>query len=166
MVLIAGLAVSACSGQKGLRDLRNNGTGPDEFMVLPNKPLTQPTDYAALPAPTPGRANLTDPTPKQDLVASLGGNPTALQPGSGVPATDGALVTAASRYGVEPDVRSSLAQQDADFRKRENWTARIKIFPVDRYSDAYKRQALDPFDVNEAFRDSGYVTPGSPPKSR
>lgn len=163
-VLMAGLAVSACSGQKGLHDLRNNGTGPDEFKVLPNKPLTQPTDYAALPAPTPGASNLADPTPKQDLIANLGGNPASAQTTGGVPASDGALVTAASRYGVEPDVRATLAAQDAAFRKRENRTARIKLFPVDRYSEAYKREALDPFAVSEAYRANGIATPSSPPR--
>ena len=77
---------------------------------------------------------------------------------------DGALVTAASRYGVEPDVRATLAAQDAAFRKRENRTARIKLFPVDRYSEAYKREALDPFAVSEAYRANGIATPSSPPR--
>lgn len=162
-LVVAALAVSACSGQKGLRDLRKNTAGPDEFKVLPNKPLTQPTDYAALPAPTPGAANLTDPTPQQDLVASLGGNPSALQPGTGVSASDSALVAAASRYGVEPGVRTTLAEQDAEFRRRQNRTARIKIFPVDRYSEAYRRDSLNPNSVNDAFRASGITTPGAPP---
>ncbi|ATG44985.1 MULTISPECIES: DUF3035 domain-containing protein [Phaeobacter] len=162
IVLMGALAVSAC-GQKGLRDLRPAGTGPDEFMVLPAKPLAEPTSYQTLPQPTPGAANLTDRNPKGEAVAVLGGNPAALVPGEGIPASDGALVTAVSRYGVDPDVRADLAARDAKKRKRENRTARFKLFPVDRYQEAYKREAIAPDQVSERFRRAGFETPSAPP---
>jgi len=161
-VLVSAIAVTGC-GQKGLRDLRPNGPGPDEFMILPNKPLTPPADYASLPAPTPGGGNLVDPTPKQDLIVALGGRSSALNPDGGIPGSDGALVTAASRYGVEPGVRASLAEEDAKFRKRASRSGRIKLLPVDRYKQAYQKQTLDPFQENEKFRRSGYGTPTAPP---
>ena len=65
------LAVAGCSNAS-LRNLQPPGPGPDEFSVLPVKPLTQPKDYAFLPAPTPGGGNLTDPNPKADAVVALG----------------------------------------------------------------------------------------------
>ena len=34
-----GLLVAACSGNDGLRQLNTPRTGPDEFRVLPSKPL-------------------------------------------------------------------------------------------------------------------------------
>ncbi|MFS4581890.1 DUF3035 domain-containing protein [Phaeobacter sp. C3_T13_0] len=162
IVLMGALAVSAC-GQKGLRDLRPAGTGPDEFLVLPTKALTEPASYETLPQPTPGAANLTDRNPKGEAVSALGGNPAALVAGAGVPASDGALVTAASRYGVNPDVRTELAARDAKKRKRENRTARFKLFPVDRYQEAYKREAIVPDQVSERFRRAGFETPSAPP---
>ena len=162
IVLIGAIAVSGC-GQKGLRNLSPTGPGPDEFMVLPNKPLTPPTSYSALPAPTPGGQNLVDPTPKADLVAALGGRASAMDPNAGIPGADGALVTAASRYGVEPGVRNSLAQEDAKYRKRAARSGRIKLLPVDRYEQAYRKEAIDPFTENEKFRRSGYGTPSAPP---
>ncbi|MBE1285385.1 MAG: DUF3035 domain-containing protein [Rhodobacteraceae bacterium] len=163
IILVCAVALSGCA-QKSLRDLRPAGTGPDEFRILPNKPLTAPTDYAALPAPTPGGANLVDPTPQADLVAALGGNAAAVVPsGNGIPSGDAALVTAASRYGVEADVRASLAQQDAEFRRKARRSGRIKLFPVDRYEQAYRKETLEPFSANQAFRDRGFGTPTSPP---
>lgn len=161
IILAFGVAVAGCSN-KGLRDLRAPGTGPDEFMILPSKPLTQPTDYAVLPPPTPGGGNLTDQHPDQDAVAALGGRPEALN-ATGVPASDGALVAAASRKGVQSNIRVSLAQQDADFRKRQSRMTRIRLFPVDRYSQAYRKQALSPFDQAQRFRNAGAGTPTSPP---
>lgn len=162
ILLIGCVALTAC-GQKGLRDLRPSGTGPDEFRILPNKPLTAPQDYAVLPAPTPGGSNLVDPTPVTDAVVALGGRSEALDAGRGAPSSEAALITAASRYGVEPGVRATLAEQDAEFRRRQSRSTRFKLFPVDRYEQAYRRDALDPFQQNALFRNAGVATPTSPP---
>ena len=81
LALTFAAAVAGCSNP-GLRDLQPPGPGPDEFSVLPVKPLTQPQDYAFV-ARNPHRAgtNLTDPNPKADaVVAALGGNASALNP--------------------------------------------------------------------------------------
>ncbi|MEP2715994.1 DUF3035 domain-containing protein [Pseudophaeobacter sp.] len=162
--LIGALAVSGCA-QKTLRDIRSTGTGPDEFLILPPKPLAAPTDYAALPTPTPGGANRTDANPQGEAVAALGGNPDALVPSAGIPSGDAGLVTASSRYGVSPDVRQALAAEDAAFLKRRRRGGRIKIVPVDRYEQIYSKQTLDPFAANEAFRRAGVATPSAPPAS-
>jgi hypothetical protein len=79
---------------------------PDEFAIVPNKPLETPEDMAALPEPTPGGANRADQTPLQDAVAALGGNPARGR--GGVPATDGAIVAHATRLGAPPASASSL----------------------------------------------------------
>jgi len=163
IILIGLVAVAGCS-KTGLRDLRPNGPGPDEFMILPNKPLTAPKDYEVLPAPTPGGANLVDPHPKADAVVALGGKATALTP-NGVPTSDGALVSQASRYGVPANTRVALAESDAEFRKRQSRWTRIRLFPVDRYEQAYRREAINPFDQTNRFRRSGFGTPSSRPAS-
>ncbi len=162
VILSAALAVAGCS-DKGLRDLRAPGTGPDEFMILPTKPLTAPQDYQVLPAPTPGGTNLTDQYPKADAVAALGGRPSALEGGAGIPASDAALVAASSRYGVPANTRVALAEEDAKFRKRQSRMTRIRLFPVDRYQQAYRKQSLDPFAQTDLFRTRNAGTPTSPP---
>ncbi len=159
LLLVMGL--SACS-DKGLRQLRNPGDGPDEFRVLPVKPLSPPESYTALPTPTPGGTNLVDPNPNADAVVALGGSERALN-STAIPSSDGALVTATRRYGVPGDIRQTLAQEDADFRRRQGRLSGVRLFPVDRYSQAYRREALDPFDETERFRNYGIGTVSSPP---
>lgn len=161
-ILGLAVAVSGC-GKKPLRDLRTNSNGPDEFLILPTKPLTTPENLSALPQPTPGWRNLVDQNPNADAVAALGGRPDALVP-RGVPASDGALVAQASRFGVQGDIRETLAEADAKFRKRAARNTRIRLFPVDRYRQAYRRDSLQPFDETERFRRSGFQTPTSPPE--
>ncbi len=161
-ILTAAVTVAGCSS-KGLKDIRPQGAGPDEFAVLPVKPLTEPKDYSFLPAPTPGGANLTDPNPTEDAVVALGGNAAALNPARAVPSTDQALVTASSRYGVPPNTRQELAQEDAEFRKRQSRFTRIRLFPVDRYEQAYRKQSLDPYKQTDALRKQGLGTPSAPP---
>lgn len=59
-LLAMGLALSACAEGGVAGNLRAAGAGqsPDEFMVLPTKPLEMPTDLAALPTPKIGRAHV------------------------------------------------------------------------------------------------------------
>lgn len=163
IILAGALAISGCA-QKGLRVLQKPGTGPDEFLILPTKPLSAPESYSSLPAPTPGGSNLTDVNPRAEAVVALGGKPGALGPGSGVPSGDAALVTASSRYGVQPGVRATLAEEDANFRHRNRHLGRIKIVPVDRYEQLYRKQSIDPFAVSDQFRRAGAATPSSPPE--
>jgi hypothetical protein len=129
---------------------------------MPVKPLTAPSDYDLLPAPTPGGTNLVDRNPQAEAIAALGGRPEALNAGA-VPASDRALVANSDRYGVTPGIRGTLAQEDAEFRRQQARWSGFKLFPVDRYSQAYRRYELEPFEVNEAFRRSGRETPTAPP---
>lgn len=163
IILTAAVVAAGCS-DKGLRTVQSSGTGPDEFNVMPVKPLTPPKDYDVLPVPTPGSPNLVDMNPKADAVAALGGNPAALSPNAPVPAADSALVAQASRYGVPANIRTALAESDAEFRKRMARSGRIRLFPVDRYEQAYRREKLDPFRQNDAFRKAGAQTPTAPPQ--
>ncbi|KIC38732.1 hypothetical protein RA27_20165 [Ruegeria sp. ANG-R] len=162
LVLTLAASVAGCS-DIGLRNLEPPGQGPDEFSVLPVKPLTPPKDYAFLPAPTPGGANLTDPNPKAEAVVALGGSEAALNPNTPIPASDGALVTASSRYGVPANTRQVTTEEDAAFRKRKARWTRLRLFPVDRYAQAYDREAINANNANEAARQLGIETPSAPP---
>ena len=164
IMLIAAVGIAGCS-KTGLRNLRAPGPGPDEFMILPVKPLTAPQDYSTLPTPNPSGGNLVDLNPIADAAVAMGGRAEATVPG-GVPAADGALIAAATRNGVDPDVRQTLAEADAKFRKRQSRMTRLRLVPVDRYEQAYRRQALEPFPETERYRDAGAGTPTSPPATR
>lgn len=166
LVAILALAgVTSCAAidrDKPLRDLRNNSGKPQEFSIVPNKPLQTPDSYSQLPPPTPGGANRTDQTPKADAVAALGGNPARLAASAGVPAGDTALIRKASRYGRDPEIRQDLAVKDKEFRRSKNifnWS----ILPEDDYNRAYRRQTLDPYEWLRLYRRAGARTPTAPP---
>ncbi|WP_136441096.1 DUF3035 domain-containing protein [Pacificoceanicola onchidii] len=165
--LLAFVALSACGLGKDrditLHDLRTNSGKPEEFAITPTKPLQAPENYADLPAPTPGGANRTDQQPLKDAVAALGGRPERLDAGTGVPASDTAIIGRASRFGRDSGIRESLAEEDLAFRKRRSlftWS----IIPRDEYYRAYRRQALDPYRWLEIYRRAGARTPAAPPE--
>lgn len=168
LVAIVGLGVCASCGlvrsDKPLHDLRTNQREPEEFGIVPNRPLLDPESYGQLPAPTPGNANRADQNPRADAVAALGGNPAQLAPNAGVPASDAALINRAGRYGRDPNVRIELATADAEFRKRKNifnWS----LVPDNRYNRAYSGQSLDPQDWLRRYRAAGARTPTAPPEN-
>ncbi|NUH65387.1 DUF3035 domain-containing protein [Sulfitobacter sp. S0837] len=160
LITLIPLALAACSNQ-GLRDIRSTSSGPDEFMIKPVKPLEQPDSFSSLPTPTPGQANLTDRSAVAEGVAAFGGR---LDTSSGIPASDAALVQQASRHGVQPGIRGTLAQADAEFRQRKGRFTQFRIVPVDRYDQAYKRQKLDAHAEAERWRKAGARTPSYPPQ--
>lgn len=163
MLLTIFALLSACSGGGTLRNQSNKGDGPEEFNILPTKPLQYPTNYNSLPVPLPEGANLVDQHPKADAISALGGNPKALASTS-IPASDGALVSYAGRSGYDPQIRATLRQEDADFRRREARWSSLKFPNVDRYSEAYSKQTLDAAAVAEAWRQRGVTTPAFPPE--
>lgn len=157
-------AVAACSrGEpRPVHDMRNFSRTPEEFSIVPNRPLEQPADYAALPEPTRGQGNRADQTPLADAVAVLGGNPARLE-ATGTPSSDGALINRASRFGRDANVRAELAAEDEAFRKRRSrftWT----VVPTDTYNRIYRRERLDPYSWLNRYRGAGARTPSAPPK--
>ncbi|WP_223425298.1 DUF3035 domain-containing protein [Tateyamaria pelophila] len=159
--LIAVTFLAACENN-GLRQVTSRGDGPDEFIVVPSKPLEEPTSFTALPAPTPGGINRTDQLPLQESVEKLGGQRGS--PTAPIPARDAALVNRASRFGVDPGIRASLAEQDAEFRRRQSRLTQIRLFPEDLYNRAYRREALDPGRTAQIYRRAGVPTPTAPPR--
>ena len=162
LIAAGALAVlTACgNGEPDLLRLSNDGPGPDEFAVLPNKPLEQPSDLSALPPPTPGGANRTDQTPIADAIVALGGRPGA---GNG-PVQGPALVGYASRFGVQPDIRARLAAEDRAFRQQNRGKVLERLFSVNTYFSAYERQELDQYAELERLRRLGVRTPAAPPE--
>ncbi|MEM1074015.1 MAG: DUF3035 domain-containing protein [Pseudomonadota bacterium] len=160
ILLLACAAAAACSNS-GLRNLESNNRGPDEFLIEPKGELEIPSDLNDLPAPTPGLSNRTDQDPLDDAVTNLGGR--SGDPNAPIPSSDGALVTAASRYGVSPNIRQELAAEDAEFRRKQSRFTQYKLFPQDLYNDVYSNQALDARATANAWRNVGTRTPSYPP---
>lgn len=154
--------LAACGNDDNpiLMNLRPQGNGPDEFAILPPRPLQLPTDLAALPPPTPGGTNLTDPTPKEDAIIALGGTPGA----AGIPAGDAGLVTYATRSGVAPGIRATLAAEDLEFRRDNNGRVLERLFDVNVYFKAYREQSLDQQAELAFWRSRGARTPSAPPR--
>ncbi len=166
MILAMGLLLAACSGDgtpPELRSLQPPGEGPDEFSILPGKPLETPGNLSQLPTPTPGQGNRTDQDPVADAVASLGGRRSAMREGGAVPQADSALLQHATRNGVPGNIRQTVAAEDAEFRRRRGRFTGIKIVNTDRYKQAYKPQILDPYAALQRYRQLGVETPSAPP---
>lgn len=156
----AGILLAGCGrGDKApqLMNIRSATQGPDEFGILPPKPLSMPTDLASLPAPTPGGANLTDPTPNADAIVALGGKP------DGGGGGDAGLMNHVSRYGVNGGIRQTLASEDLQWRRDNNGRILERLFNVNVYYKAYRDQSLDQQAELFRWRKRGVQTPSAPP---
>lgn len=156
------LGVAACSTDPHLMNTSSGRSSPDDFSILPTKPLTMPTDLAALPQPTPGGGNLTDPTPQADAVAALGGNPGQLA-AQGIGAADGALVAYASRLGRDAGIRQVTAQEDLQWRSRHSRRLLEVLARSNVYYRAYEPMTLDSWAEQERWRPTGVLLPSAPP---
>ncbi len=161
--MVALMAVAGCAREGKdiqLTRIKNDGKGPDEFSVLPSKPLQAPESYSALPTPTPGGANLVDRNPEAEGIAALGGRAVT---GTGIAASDGGLVNHTRRYGVSDNIRQTLASEDVDVRRRQGRVNILNIGPNDDYTNAYRRQWLDSQAEQRRLQARGIVTPAAPP---
>jgi hypothetical protein len=165
IAVLAMLALAACAGRNAEPELMNvrSGQGPDEFGILPPKPLELPEDMSALPDPTPGGQNRTDPQPFDDAAIALGGKPQA-QAG-GIPAADGALYAHAGRFGVDGGIRQTLAAEDLEWRRDNNGRVLERLFNVNVYFKAYRKQWLDQHAELARWRAKGVRTPSAPPRN-
>lgn len=163
-VICVAMALSACDRDRVPQLMNITSTdGPDEFAILPNKPLQPPVDYTALPQPTPGGANLVDPTPNADAVAALGGNPNRLRRDN-ASAGDGAILAHTTRFGRAGGIRETLAAADEEYRRQNDGLVLERLFNVNIYNQAYAAQSLDAYRELERFRRLGVRTPSAPPE--
>ena len=162
IIAIATMMTLASCGGDGMPHLRNlhSGQGPDEFAIVPPKPLSMPESLADLPEPTPNGANRTDATPLDDAAIALGGKP---QASGGIPAGDSALYAHAARFGVEAGIRTTLASEDLEWRRDNNGRILEKLLNVNVYYKAYTKQRLDQQAELRSWRKKGVKTPSAPP---
>ena len=102
------LVLAACSSKTppNLMNISSETDGPDEFAILPPKPLAMPESLTALPEPTPGGENRTDQHPMDDALVALGGKPNTT---GKVAAADASLYNYANREGITPGIRQTLS---------------------------------------------------------
>lgn len=158
---VALLALSACSRDRAptLMNVRSETNGPDEFSILPPRALEMPEDLTALPEPTLGGTNRTDPQPFDDAIIALGGKP-------GVGSTDSALVAFATRNGVSAGIRETLAAEDLEWRKQHDGRLLERVFNVNVYFKAYLKMSLDQQAELLRWRQAGARTPSAPPPQK
>lgn len=167
LVLALATAISACSRDEtpSLMNVRATGSGPDEFSVVPNKPLTIPEDLTALPAPTQNATNRTTQDADVLAVAALGGNP-ALLKSSKISGSEQALLNSAGRFGVDANIREKLSKEDIEFRKGNISLPLERLANVNVYNRIYSRYSLDAYAELQRLRRLGVVTPTAPPATR
>jgi hypothetical protein len=157
------LGLAACSSDPHLMNIHSGQRTPDEFAIVPTKPLSMPTDLNALPTPTPGGGNITDPTPAVDAVAALGGNPGQLS-AQRIGAADGALVAYAGRLGRDPGIRQQTAAEDLQWRSRRGRRVLEVLARTNVYYRAYDAMTLDSWAEAERWRPTGVALPAYPPQ--
>jgi hypothetical protein len=162
-MLALALALSACSvGDGKLMNLKQDGAGPDEFGIVPTKSLETPEDLAFLPEPTLGGSNRVDQTPRRDAVAALGGR-TSLMDSDRIQSGEQALISAAGRFGVNPDIRAITTAEDEAFRGDALVLPLERLFKVNVYLQTYEPLSLDAQRELLRLRQLGIRTPTSPP---
>ena len=157
------LVLTACGGDRDpnlLNISQSSADGPDEFAILPAKPLEMPETMTALPPPTPGGVNRADLTPESDVAAALGGNAAVLTRAS---TGDVALIAYAGRYGLDPNIRADLAAADLQFRRDNDGLFLERTFNVNIYYQVYEPFELDQYRELERLRRAGIRTSTVPP---
>lgn len=163
LVVLALLAGCSRSGEPSLMNAaRSSGSGPDEFAIVPNRPLEMPPSLAELPEPTPGGVNRASPQPRAQAVAALGGDPSRLGR-TEVPAAEAALFARATRFGISEGIRDQLAAEDLEFRSLNRGRPLERLLGVNVYFRSYRPMALDRHAELERWRAAGVQTPAAPP---
>lgn len=155
-VVAAGLTLAGC-GEGGIAGgLRQVSTGqPDEFLVLPTRPLEMPPSLSALPPPTPGTTARVAYRPQADAIAALTGRPAS------APAEAGTLV---ARVGTaDPGIRATLASEDVAFRQANRPRLFERWFRRDSGRAAYGSVTLDAEAELRRLRAAGVRVPAAPP---
>jgi hypothetical protein len=159
-MLLTALVLGGC-GEGGLGgSLRGAGLAgtPDEFMVLPTKPLEIPENLAAKPLlpPTTGSSNLVDYNPRVEAVAALTGRP-------GLPATASGAGLVAQVGAGSPNIRPTLAAEDVTYSQQNKGLFFERIFSRDDRALNYRGMMLQPGFETERLRAQGQRVPPAPP---
>lgn len=161
MAAMSVLVLAGCGNNNSfVGTLRSSGIAgtPDEFMVLPTRPLELPQDFATLPAPTPGAPNRVDRAPEAIAVAGLSGRPGNVRTASGT-----ALLARAGAGANDPAIRRKLALEDAEYQRRNRGRFLERIFSRNREALVYGDMTLNSAATYENLRARGLTMTTPPP---
>ncbi len=167
MAVVASFLAGCGDTQSGVGKLfgsSSKGSGPDEFAILPTKPLQIPEDMTTLPEPDLGGPNLVDPKPFHDAVAAMGGQPKRLD-SDRTNRGEGPLLTAATRFGSAQNIREITAKEDQQFRDNNKPRLFERWFGTNTYFRRYEDQTLAARRELARMRRAGARTPTAPPPS-
>jgi hypothetical protein len=156
--LVLGLGGCSNGGLAGF--LRTSGatSTPDEFLVLPTRPLEIPDNLSALPPPTPGTVNRVDYQPERIAVAGLTGKDVPLTTTSGT-----ALLARAGAGSANPQIRVITAEEDADYRSVNKGRLLERWFSRDKEAVVYRSMTLDAAAAYDEMRSRGVEVSPPPP---
>jgi len=130
---------------------------PDEFLVLPQKPLEMPSDMTALVEPDPSARSRVALDPHASAKRALGGT------GAGYKATgtDNAILAAARIRPVDPNIRQELRTEDNKKRARPSgFVGFLDLFRITpREQTIYNDEKLDARAELLKRRQQGVRTP-------
>ena len=162
--IFAQFLLSGCGSRQGGMF---QSDAPNEFAVVPTSelqlPQELPSQLADLPAPAPGAPNRVDVAPDREIAGAFGGTD-ARPSGNVVPGSDRALVRAAGRSGIEPDIRVELAAADRAFRSENRARPLDAMLGSNNYYRIYEDVMLDAYAEMERLRAEGVDTPTAPPE--
>lgn len=159
LVLLAACGGNDSSDDRGLVERLTLGSfeAPEEFAVLPQKPLEVPEDLSVLPAPTPGAVSRVDLTPETDALIALSGRPLKAP----ATASDAALIANAGQR--QAGIRGQLSAEDEAYRENNRGLLLDRLFGRVSEGDIYARQVLDPEAELLRLRQQGIWVPQLPP---
>ncbi|MFO1141420.1 MAG: DUF3035 domain-containing protein [Amaricoccus sp.] len=160
LAVAAAVPLAGCKGDNTLAGgLRAAGVGgsPDEFMVLPTRPLEMPQDLAALPPPQPGTINRVDYRPKEEAIAGLTGRTT-------IATASGGPLVARTGQGA-PGIRGELAAEDVTWRQTHHGLLLPRLLAKDKDTVVYGGMILDAPAEYDRLRAMGVQIPAAPPSA-
>ena len=137
------IALAGCSRNASDPDLvffKSKGA-PDELTLVVYEPIEKPESLATLPPPGT-RRSIAEPEPKEDVLHLLGSTGNEIADGN-ISDRDSDLLLYAQRMGTGEDIRGVLAQEDLEFRQRNQARPLEKWANVNVYFAAYSFMALD-----------------------
>ncbi|MCL5779143.1 DUF3035 domain-containing protein [Limibaculum sp. FT325] len=172
--LAAVLALAGCS-QMGdpIEAIGARRPAPDEFKVLPRKPLMVEPALAsgALPAPEPGKPSPLEPDPAADAVAALMGTEATPRPmgTASLSAGESALLGAADAAAASPDIRGQLesdrsAASQADANKPYEPPTLLELVGLggNEEEELDPAVALDAIGESQRLQREGIAAPSDP----
>ncbi len=140
LIMVALAGCSRNSSDPELVFFKSKGA-PDELTLVVYEPVEKPESLATLPPPGTTRS-IAEPKPKEDILRLLGSTGRENIDGR-ISDRDSDLLLYTQRMGSGDDIRGVLAQEDLEFRQRNQAKPLEKLANVNVYFAAYSFMALD-----------------------